>query len=130
LWNLDLPFNKPLWTASYILYTAGLGCIVLGLLYFVIDVKGWKRWSFPLLVLGMNAILAYVLPIAVKIYIFQGWTLPASGGSALSLQQTALKSLTAWAGSMYGGWLYTCGYILFWWLIILMFYKKKIFLRV
>ncbi|MEN6370549.1 MAG: heparan-alpha-glucosaminide N-acetyltransferase domain-containing protein [Armatimonadota bacterium] len=127
LWNLDLPFNKPVWTSSYILYTAGLGSIVLGLFYLVIDVKGWRWWSFPLVVLGMNAILAYVLPIIVKVYIFQGWLWPAS---ALSLQDTALQLLRALAGKALGGWIYTCSYIVLWWLVILQFYRKKLFLRV
>lgn len=130
LWNLDLPFNKPLWTSSYILYTAGLGSVLLGILYLVIDVKGWRRWSFPLVVLGMNAILAYVLPIIVKVYILQGWSWPVSHGPSLSLQQAALHSLIAQVGRVYGGWLYTCGYIALWWLVLLGFYRKRVFLRV
>ena len=129
LWNLDLPFNKPLWTASYILYTAGLGSVVLGLLYLVIDIRKCRLWAFPLIVFGTNAILAYVLPIAVKVYIFQGWMVSMPNGSELPLQQAALQWLTTYAGSACGGWLYTSGYIVFWWFVILLFYRKKIFLR-
>lgn len=130
LWNLDLPFNKPLWTSSYILYSAGMGSILLGVLYLLIDVEGWLRWPFPLVVFGMNAILAYVLPIIVKVYVLQGWHWFYSDGTSLSLQQAALHSLINIAGRVYGGWFYTCGYIVFWWLVLLIFYKKKVFLRI
>lgn len=130
LWNLDLPFNKPVWTASYILYTAGFGSALLGLLYLLIDVKGLQRWAFPLAILGANAIMAYILPIIAKVYVLQGWSWSMPDGSSLSLQQAALQLLKVYAGRVYGGWLYTISYILLWWLILYQFYRKKIFLRV
>lgn len=126
LWNLDLPFNKPLWTSSYILYTAGLGAMLLSIFYLVIDVKGFRRWPYFFVVFGMNAILAYTLPILGKVYILQGWHLP----NGASLQDGALQSLTSLAGRANGGWAYTCSYILVWWLVMLYFYRKKIFFRV
>src|SRR5205814_408875 len=71
LWNLDLPFNKSVWTSSYILYSAGWGTLVLGLFYLLIDVAGLRFLGFPLVVFGANAIMAYVAPILVKIDILQ-----------------------------------------------------------
>jgi predicted acyltransferase len=130
LWNLDLSFNKSVWTASYILYAAGFGSAILGLLYMLIDVKGHQRWAFPLAILGANAIMAYILPIAVKVYVLQGWSWSMPDGSSLSMQQAVLQLLTGYTGRVCGGWLYTIGYIVFWWLIFYQFYRKKIFLRV
>lgn len=130
IWNLDLPFNKPVWTSSYILYTAGLGCAVLSMLYMLIDVKGRKWWTFPLIVFGSNAIAAYIVPIIVKVYILQVWVINTSDGSAISLQQAALHSLVAKLGTVPGGWIYTISYILCCWLLMLYLYRKKIFLRV
>lgn len=128
LWNLDLPFNKPLWTSPYILCSAGLGTVLLSALYFVTDVKGWKRWAFPLVVFGTNAILAYVLPIVVKVYVLQGWSWPGSHGQ--TMQQAALAALSSRLGIVCGGWIYTCSYIILWWLVVLEFYRRKVFLRV
>jgi len=125
LWSLDLPFNKPVWTASYILYTAGWGIMVMGLLYLVIDIIGWQKWSFPLVVFGVNAILAYVLPIMVKLHVFQEWTL----GANMSIIQVYLQFCIDNWGRIAGGWVYTLSYIIFWWVILFYFYKKKIFLR-
>lgn len=130
LLSFDLPFNKPVWTASYILFAAGWGTLVLGMFYLIIDVKKWGIWAFPFVVFGMNAIAAYVTPILVKVYILQGWTLPMPNGSHISLQDTILRYWVSATGRFWGGWMYTFSYILFWWLVMLVLYRKKIFLRV
>jgi predicted acyltransferase len=55
-----MPINKILWTPSYVFFTAGLAMLLLGFLFFVIDVHGRRRWAWPAVVFGMNAIAAYV----------------------------------------------------------------------
>jgi predicted acyltransferase len=130
LWNLDLPFNKPLWTASYILYTAGWGCLVLAVFYLLIDVKGWRAWSFPLIVLGMNAIVLFVAPILVKVHILREWNWRMPDGARLPLEQASMNFFFAHAGRIAGGWLYTFCCILLWWLAAFWMYRRKIFLRV
>jgi len=130
LWNLDLPFNKPLWTASYILYTAGWGCLVLGVFYLLIDVKRWRAWSFPLVVFGMNAIVLFVAPILVQAHTLQEWNWKMPDGAKLPLQQAIINFFFLHAGRIAGGWLYTFCLILFWWLVAFWMYRRKIFLRV
>jgi predicted acyltransferase len=130
LWNLDLPFNKSVWTASYILYSAGLGAVVLALFYLLIDVIGWRFLGFPLIVFGANAMMAYVTPILVKVDILQEWKWRMHDGALLSLQDALLNYCFAHAGRIPGGWLYTGGYILFWWLVLLVMYVKRVFWRV
>jgi predicted acyltransferase len=49
-----------MWTSSFVLYAGGWSTLFLSLFYFVIDVAGWKRWSLPLVWIGMNSILIYV----------------------------------------------------------------------
>jgi predicted acyltransferase len=129
LWNLDLPFNKPVWTASYILYAAGWGTTVLGLCYLLIDVRGWSRWAFPLVVPGSNAIFAYVAPILVKVHLLQEWAWTAADGSPVSLQESFLGFFVGHAGRIAGGWLYTFSYIGLWWLVLLAMYRRRVFLR-
>jgi len=60
LWSTSFPINKALWTSSYVLFTGGLAMIVFSLLYFVIDVLGYKKWTTPLVVYGVNPITVYV----------------------------------------------------------------------
>jgi predicted acyltransferase len=130
LWSYDLPFNKPVWTASFILYTAGMGTIILGFFYLFIDVRGWRMWSFPFVVFGSNAIMAYILPILVKTQMLQVWSYELPNGSHLTLQQAIIHFFVITYGRVTGGWLYTAIYILIWWLVLLLLYRKKIFLRV
>lgn len=59
-WNASFPINKALWTSSYVLFTGGIALIVLGLFYFFIDVLGYRKWTTPLVVYGVNAITVYV----------------------------------------------------------------------
>jgi predicted acyltransferase len=130
LWSLDLPFNKPVWTASYILYTAGCGAALLGLFYLLVDIRGWRPLGYPFVVAGTNAIFAYVAPILVKVYILRGWTWTMPDGSHLTLQRAFMHWSFDHLGRIAGGWLYTISYIAFWWLILLWMYRKRILLRV
>jgi predicted acyltransferase len=60
-WNAFFPINKALWTSSYVLFTGGLALQFLGLCYWLIDIKGYRRWAKPFEIFGMNAIALYVL---------------------------------------------------------------------
>lgn len=56
-----IPINKALWTGSYVLLSSGFAVVTLALLIWVLDVKGYKRWSHPLVVFGANAIGLFVI---------------------------------------------------------------------
>jgi len=106
IWSLSLPFNKPVWTPSYVLLAAGLGTLLLGLVYLVVDIWRWRWWAFPLIVFGSNAVLAYVVPILVKTLILN----PLD----VSIVQ----------------WFRLTSFVVFWWLVLWLLHRKKIFLRV
>jgi predicted acyltransferase len=63
-----LPLIKRIWTPSFAVYAAGWTTLMLLLFYWTIEVMGWKKWAFPLVVVGTNSIAAYVLASA-----FGGW---------------------------------------------------------
>ena len=132
-WHFSLPYNKPVWTASYILLTAGLGGCVLTLLYALVDAGSWK-WTawlvFPLVVYGSNAIAAYVGPILVKVFILRVWTWKMPDGTRETLEQAWLHLATAHYGPYWGGWIYTLGYLFVVWVALLELRRRKIFLRV
>lgn len=130
LWSLDLPFNKPLWTTSYVIYTAGLGTLVLALLYLILDVNRWRWWAWPFAILGMNAIFIYVVPILVKLYILSDWHWKIEDGSKLQLGVALMHYWFVALGRIAGGWAYTISYIVFWWLIAVWLWHRKIFMRV
>jgi predicted acyltransferase len=61
VWSLWLPMIKNIWTSSYAMFSAGLGAITLAACYWAIDVRGWRWWTKPFVVLGTNAITLYVV---------------------------------------------------------------------
>ena len=60
-WAPWLPINKALWTSSYVLYCGGLAMAGLAALYWICDVQGYRAWTRPALVYGVNAILVFCL---------------------------------------------------------------------
>ena len=61
LWNLGFPINKPIWSSSYVIFMAGWCMAINALLILIIDVYGVKFWVKPVLVLGMNSMLAFIV---------------------------------------------------------------------
>ena len=60
-WNAFFPINKALWTSSYVIFTGGLALQFLAFCYWLIDIKGYRRWAKPFEVFGLNAIALYVV---------------------------------------------------------------------
>ena len=75
LWNFSFPIIFRLWSSSYAMLTIGISAVLLSLVYWIIDVKGYRKWAFPFVVVGMNSITIYVVSrlfdfgIIVKIFV-------------------------------------------------------------
>jgi predicted acyltransferase len=61
VWDLVFPINKNLWTSSYAWFTGGAGALGLAACYWIVDVRGWRFWTRPFVVLGVNAIALFML---------------------------------------------------------------------
>jgi predicted acyltransferase len=59
--SLWLPINKNLWTSSYAVFMAGLAANVFAFSYWIIDVRGYRKWALPFRIYGMNAIAIFTL---------------------------------------------------------------------
>lgn len=59
-WNLFFPINKHLWSSSFIMLTSGMAFTLLAIFYWIIDVKGYKKWAFFFQVIGMNSLVIYL----------------------------------------------------------------------
>lgn len=59
-WSIWFPIIKHIWTSSMVLWAAGLSYILLALFYLVVDICGFRKWAFVFVVIGMNAIVAYM----------------------------------------------------------------------
>lgn len=70
LLSFGLPLNKRIWSPSYVLVTCGMASLLLGLLMYVIDVKGKTRWAQPFHVFGVNPLALYA---ASELLVIIGW---------------------------------------------------------
>ena len=124
VWNLSLEFNKPSWTPSYVVFCCGLATLALALFCSLEGQPWFRALCAPLVVFGSNALLAYILPIIVKINVFQTWQL---GG--VSLQQGAIANLETLSPA-WGDTLYTVLYVLLWWAVAWIAHRQKWFFKV
>ena len=60
LWHLQFPVVKKLWTSSFVLVAGGWSTLLLASFYYVVDVRGWRRWCVPFVWIGMNPITLYI----------------------------------------------------------------------
>nr|MDO8088880.1 DUF5009 domain-containing protein [Candidatus Sigynarchaeum springense] len=60
-WNFVFPINKYMWTSSFVLFAGGWSMWLLAVFYWIIDVRGFVKWSFFFKVIGSNSILIYLL---------------------------------------------------------------------
>jgi predicted acyltransferase len=61
LWAIVCPLNKPLWSGSYALMTAGLAALAFTVCYLVVDVARVRAWARPFVWLGVNPLVIYFL---------------------------------------------------------------------
>ena len=115
LWNLVLPFNKNLWTSSFAMNVGGYSLILLAIFYYLIDVKGYKKWAFFFRIIGMNSIFIYISEHLIN------WKYTTAG---------LFKWLGQLVGTPYDMVILTICYVLIQWSVLYLMYRKKIFLRV
>lgn len=128
--SAGIPVNKALWTAPFVLLTGGLGLLGFGLFYWLIDLQAYRKWSVPLLVFGVNPIAAYVLSgLGAR---FLGM-IKVSGpeGDAISLKAWLVERLLSLGiDPMNASLLFSLGFVLTWLLIMSLFYRYRIIIRV
>ena len=117
-WAGICPIIKRIWTSSYTLYSGGLVILMLAGFYALIDLKGWRRWAFPLVVVGMNSIAIYVM----------SWTMQDFFRTALQTHFGAV--ISALVSPALVPVAYGVGVMLIFWMILFWMYRSKIFLRI
>jgi predicted acyltransferase len=60
IWDCYFPINKRLWTSSFVCFVGGFSILMFTFFYLIIDVLGFHKWAFPLILIGSNSILIYM----------------------------------------------------------------------
>lgn len=133
LLDFGMPINKKIWSPTFVLTTCGLASSFLGLLIWIIDIKGKKKWCRFFEVFGVNPLFLYVLGavlsiligfikvpsastesgmISLKGYIYQDILIPLCGDDTLASLCFAIS------------------FVLVNWIIGYALYKKKIYIKI
>ena len=129
-WNAFFPINKALWTSSYVVFTAGLALQLLALCYWLVDIKGYRKWAWPFIVFGVNAIALYV-GSGLMVDTMDLIKVPTALGGTTSLQGWIFHHLfSSWSSSINASLAYAIAFILFWLFLMWLLYRKRIFIRV
>jgi predicted acyltransferase len=113
------PLVKRIWTPSWALFSTGWCCVILGSLYGVVDVLGYRRWTWPLVVVGVNSIAIYCMGMTMK-----RWT-----ANTLKTHLGAnLFQPEGW--ELYEPMLRSTAVGLVFWLVCWWMYRNKIFIRI
>jgi len=117
-WAGICPIVKRVWTSSYTLYSGGWILLIVAALYALMEWKGWQRWAFPLVVVGMNSIAIYVM----------SWTMSDFLGNALTRHFG--RAITFMAGPTFEPVLHGILLMLIFWYILFWMYRRKLFLKI
>ena len=136
-WNMQFPIIKKIWSSSYVVYTTGLGMIVLGIFIYLLEFKNTKgAWSKFFDVFGKNPLFIFVLsgflPRLLGLIRISNGTNKDGTPSYLSpfgwFYEHVCKNVSA--DLRVGSLLYAIIMILFYWLIVYVMDKKKIYIKV
>lgn len=130
-WGYVFPINKSIWTSSYVLFSAGLAMLSLALLIWVIDIKGISNWSKPFIHFGINPLFIFVFSgIYGRILIYLIKFTNNQGETISGYQYLYTKLFVPIAGNMNGSLLFAVTHIIFFWILVYILYKKKIFIKI
>lgn len=127
--DLFFPINKKLWTSSYVLYAGGISMILLAASVWLLDVKGWRKGPQFFIIMGMNALFAYVLSEAlVTLWSAISWI--QADGTETNLRDWIYSHLfQPIDGGPFGSAMFAVAYMLLCWLACWILYRRKIFIK-
>lgn len=130
VWNWAFPINKSLWTSSYVLFAGGMAAVTLATCLWLIDVRGWRGWTTPFVVYGVNPIVAFVGSGLMARLIYSVIRVEVDGRRT-SLQAAVYQALYAsWLSPRNASLLFALSFVLLWYGILLVLYRRNIVLKV
>ena len=112
------PIVKRIWTPAWTLFSGGACFLLLAAFSWIIDLKGFRKWAFPLVVIGMNSIAAYMMDHLIEDFLISSFHTHL-GRAPFQIFGLGLEPF-----------LLGCAVLVTYWLILFWMYRRKIFLRV
>jgi predicted acyltransferase len=131
LWSLEFPLNKNMWTSSFVLVAGGYSLLLLALCYWAVEVRGWRTgWTWPWLVFGSNAIVAYMISELLSSTL---WVIAAgsANGHPVTLEGfLAQHTVRHIANPGWSAFAWSVSFTAVCWLPVWVLWRKKIFVKI
>lgn len=129
LLSYGCPINKKIWSPTFVLATCGLASTLLALLVWIIDIKGYKRWSRFFESFGINPLFMYVAGAVFSILL--GNIMMTYGGEPISVKGFLYNiCLQPFLGDYFGSFVFAVLFVCFNWIIGNILYKKQIYIKI
>lgn len=119
-WSMAFPFNKNLWTSSFVLWTGGWAMLALALFHVLVDQRGWPAIGRRF---GVNAVAAYAGSELMQIL------LPGLGVQDPLYRHAFAGWITPLAGPYVASLAYSLAFVAVWWLIVYAMDRRRIYLK-
>ena len=129
LLSYGCPINKKIWSPTFVLTTCGLGATFLSLLIWIIDVKGYKKWSVFFESFGVNPLFIYVLA-GVMATLADGIHFGTNGVTTNPKSYLYNDLLQPVFGDYFGSLLFALIFVFVAWLVGNVLYKKHIYIKI
>jgi predicted acyltransferase len=130
MWNWAFPINKNLWTSSYVVFTAGMACVTLATIMWIVDWVNIKWWTKPFVIYGMNPIVAFVGSGVLARCIYTLWKVDYNG-KPTPIETVIYKTVfEPWLEPRNASLAMAFVTVLFWFGILAWMYRKRVFLKV
>jgi predicted acyltransferase len=130
MWSWSFPINKNIWTSSYVLFTAGMACVALATIMWIIEVHDIRWWTKPFVIYGVNPIVAFVGSGVVARCIYTLWKVQYNGQATPVETVIYKEAFASWLEPKNASLAMAFVTVLFWFAILAFLYRRKIFLKV
>jgi len=130
MWNWAFPINKNLWTSSYVIFTAGMACVAIATIMWIVDYCNVKWWTKPFVIYGVNPIVAFVGSGVLARLIYTLWHVSYNGKS-VAIQDAIYQMLfLPWLPPRVASLAFAVSFVLLWYGILTVLYRRNIILKV
>lgn len=130
LFSYGCPINKKIWSPTFVLITNGMGAMLLALLIWIIDVKGYKKWCVPFESFGINPLFIYIFAGVMATVVER--TLIKVNGVSMSLKDYTYNLILVplFNNNNLASLVYALLFVSISWLVGYVLYKRKIYIKI
>jgi predicted acyltransferase len=130
LWNWSFPINKSLWTSSYVVFCAGMAAVAIATIMWIVDIHQAKSWTKPFVIYGMNPMVAFVGSGVMARCIYSIFTVNYHGKTTPLESAIYQAGFLSWLDPVNASLAFAVTFVMFWFAVLYVLYRKKIFFKV